>query len=312
MDIKFSIVIPTYKAIFLKECIDSVLAQSYINFELIIVNDASPYDIDSIINSYNDNRISYHINEKGYGAQFLVDNWNNCLKYVTGDYIICMGDDDKLKENCLENYLKAIKSKPDYNVYHTQTEIINEKSKVTELLEERPEWESVYSMIWHLWKGRRQFIGDWLFASSFLKTNGFFNLPFAWGADHMTAIMAAGDQGIININMPGFQYRENQYNITKNSSNTKFKIQAMHLAKQWYIAFLKKEPILYKDKIYKETLVNNLDTHFRRRIAFDISERLRDNKISIFYWFYNRKKYRIDIKTLLLAMGFTFQKILIK
>ena len=39
--IKFSIGIPAYKAKFLKECIDSILAQTYPDFELIIVNDVS-------------------------------------------------------------------------------------------------------------------------------------------------------------------------------------------------------------------------------------------------------------------------------
>ena len=40
-DIKFSITVPAYKAQFLVECIDSILAQTYKNFEVIIVNDGS-------------------------------------------------------------------------------------------------------------------------------------------------------------------------------------------------------------------------------------------------------------------------------
>lgn len=46
----FSIMIPVYKPQYLEECIDSILAQTYRDFELILVNDGSPYDIDSIVN----------------------------------------------------------------------------------------------------------------------------------------------------------------------------------------------------------------------------------------------------------------------
>ena len=96
----FSIIIPAYKPNFLKECIDSILAQTYEDFELIIVNDDSPYDLDSIIGLYNDLRICYHKNRTNYGAIDMVNNWNHCLEFVTGEYVINMGDDDKLLPNC--------------------------------------------------------------------------------------------------------------------------------------------------------------------------------------------------------------------
>lgn len=44
-DIKFSVTVPAYKPQYLVECIDSILAQTYKNFELIIINDASPQDL---------------------------------------------------------------------------------------------------------------------------------------------------------------------------------------------------------------------------------------------------------------------------
>ena len=56
-NIKFSIIVPAFKKQFLKECIDSILAQSYDNFEVIIINDNSPHDLDAVISLYNDKRI---------------------------------------------------------------------------------------------------------------------------------------------------------------------------------------------------------------------------------------------------------------
>jgi len=71
-DIKFSVTVPAYKAQFLSECIDSILAQTYKNFEVIIVNDASPHDLDSIVKKYDDPRIHYYKNKVGFGAEHVV------------------------------------------------------------------------------------------------------------------------------------------------------------------------------------------------------------------------------------------------
>ena len=65
---KFSVLIPTYKEKYLRECIDSILKQTICDFEVIIVNDASPEDIDSIVLSFNDRRIKYYKNTINYGA----------------------------------------------------------------------------------------------------------------------------------------------------------------------------------------------------------------------------------------------------
>ena len=49
---KFSIIVPCYKEVFLKECIESILSQTYQDFELILVNDTSPYNIRQIVNQF--------------------------------------------------------------------------------------------------------------------------------------------------------------------------------------------------------------------------------------------------------------------
>ena len=125
--VKFSVTIPAFKDRFLKEAIDSILAQTYRNYEIVIVNDASPYNLDAIVNLYSDSRIRYFKNKKNCGAKDVVDNWNICLNHATGDYLICMGDDDKLTPCCLQVYADMINKYPDLDLYHTRTEIIDEK-----------------------------------------------------------------------------------------------------------------------------------------------------------------------------------------
>lgn len=92
--IKYSFVLPAYKTGFIKEAIDSILEQTYKDFELIIINDASPEDLNSIVNTYCDERIRYYVNEKNVGGKDLVSQWNHCLQYAVGEYVILASDDD--------------------------------------------------------------------------------------------------------------------------------------------------------------------------------------------------------------------------
>ena len=199
-DIKFSVTVPAYKAQFLAECIDSILAQTYKNFELIIVNDASPQDLDSIVSKYDDPRIKYYKNEVGFGAEHVVGNWNKCLEYATGDYTICMGDDDKLLPNCLEEYVKLINQYPGLNLYHGMTMMIDENSNIINVQTPRPIYESMYSIMYYRWfQGRTQYIGDWLFKVKALKEiSGFVDLPYAWESDDCSAYVESKDKGCAN------------------------------------------------------------------------------------------------------------------
>jgi glycosyltransferase involved in cell wall biosynthesis len=227
--VKFSITIPTYKSHYLKEAIGSVVGQTYADWELIIVDDCSPEDLRFIVEPFlSDSRIRYYRNEKNCGAVNVVDNWNICLGYCTGDYVICMGDDDRLLPCCLAEYQQLIQKHPGLNVYHTRTEIIDEEGVVTDLQEPRPEWESVLSLIWNRWDHRnKQYIGDFCYDTAYLKNaGGYYKLPLAWGSDDITATLAAKENGIANTQTFGFQYRDNASTITRSTQNIQVKIQA--------------------------------------------------------------------------------------
>lgn len=307
--IKFSITIPVYKAKFLKECIDSVLSQTYGNLELIILNDASPEAIDGIIEEYDDPRISYYKNYTNVGAERVVNNWNKCLELATGDYLICMGDDDKLLPCCLEEYVKLINIHPGLDVYHGWTEIIDEVSVPYTIQHQRPVFESVYAAIWGRMHGRLQYIGDALFkVDSLRKEGGFYYLPFAWGSDDITFFKAAATSGVANTQVPVFQYRENRFSISSSAFSDK-KMEALISYFNWIETFLNQEPDNELDALYcknlKETaLAYNLDLKKLQLITADLRQK---GKRRVFHWIKLKEKYNLSRTSIVRAFLSSFK-----
>ena len=292
--IKFSVAIPTYKDKFLKETIDSVLSQSYQDFELIIVNDASPYDIDSVVSQFDDNRILYFKNEKNCGAKNVVDNWNICLSKSSGDFFICIGDDDKLKPNCLSDLYNLICKYPDIEVLHSQTEIIDEDSNFIQLMERRPEWESVFSLVYSISDSG---LGSYLYKTETLRKNGgFYKLPYGWSSDFISTFVAAEVYGIVNTQVPGFQYRGNGMSISHDMTGIEDKIVANLKAKEWIDSFVSpKETNNERDKKFKDLILmsNNNRTNQKNDdlLEFDIRKDFYNRAL---FWLIRRKKYDIS------------------
>lgn len=104
---KFSILVPAYetKEAYLREMIDSVLNQTYRNFELVIA-DASKSDcVEKIVKTYTDGRILYERLKKNEG---ISENTNAALRRAKGDYIGLLDHDDLLTEDALFEMAKAI------------------------------------------------------------------------------------------------------------------------------------------------------------------------------------------------------------
>jgi glycosyltransferase involved in cell wall biosynthesis len=303
MDISFSILIPAYKSAFFSEAIQSVLNQTYNNFELVIVDDCSPENLKSIVDEFSDSRIHYHRNNRNYGALDVVDNWNQCLSYASGDYVICMGDDDKLTPSCLADYVEIINKYPGLYVYHTRTVIIDEISNISDIQELRPEYESGYSLWWHRWNGRlKQYIGDFLFSRKHLLENGgFIKLPLAWASDDITAVRASMLKGIANVQNVGFMYRSSSYTISM-SSNERIKAEATLAEKEWYSNLISTlTPEGYSDKIMFAMLKRDFDIHFRNKLMLTLVSDIKQNPFRVVYWLRNCSKYML-LKTRIIYM----------
>lgn len=91
-DVKVSVLIPVYNgASFLKDTINSILNQSFTDFELILLNDASPDNSEEIIKTFTDSRIKYFHNEQNMG---ISASRNKLMDLAQGEYMVVMDDDD--------------------------------------------------------------------------------------------------------------------------------------------------------------------------------------------------------------------------
>jgi glycosyltransferase involved in cell wall biosynthesis len=313
-DKTFSIAIPAYKGKYLTECIESILTQTYKNFELIVINDFSPDPIDEIVKRFNDPRISYFTNKVNIGAKDLVVNWNNCLEKATGEYFIMMGDDDKMEPEYLEEFIHLFKDHPNTNVYHCRSIIIDENSTPITLTPSWPNYETVYDTIWHRVQGLRlHYVSDFVYKTSALKkAGGFFYTPLAWAADDITAYIATSEQGIAHTNKPVFNYRETSYTISSTGKN-ELKMDAVIIEENWMLSFLKNIP---KTK-GEEALHSHLKTAIPRYIKIKKKNLIIGSFNSgafnyIAYWYKERKKYRVSIKDIFKAFIYFLYKNLTK
>lgn len=126
---EFSIIIPVYNTEkYLKECLESILSQSYANFEIICVNDCSNDNSLSILKEYAklDGRIKIINNETQRGAGV---SRNIAINRSVGEYIAFVDSDDYIDKDLLFLCNEKIKKETEVVIFGAKT--LNEKTKCT-------------------------------------------------------------------------------------------------------------------------------------------------------------------------------------
>lgn len=127
---EISVLLPIYNTnpVHLRECIESILNQTFQNFELIILNDASTENLDDVVNSFDDCRIKYYKNETNSG---ITKTRNKLLSLASGKYIaICDHDDISLPERFEKEY-NFLEQNPEYSIVSSWVEAFySEKNKI--------------------------------------------------------------------------------------------------------------------------------------------------------------------------------------
>lgn len=248
---KVSIAIPAYKSNFLKEAINSVLSQTYTNFELIIVNDNSPEDLDNIVLSFKDSRIRYYKNEINLGKNSIVHNWNKCLSYARGEFFVLLCDDDIMKPEFLRTMINYTIKYPKCNVFKTRCQIIQDN--LNNIIEESPIWkeyENEQEYIINKLDGlRKHTISEFLYRTKHVKKTQYIPFPVGYYSDDASILRFCKDKGIVNTKEVLMIFRKSNIHITGNKKYNIQKTRAAILYYNWLFNNYKNETTLFYKKI---------------------------------------------------------------
>ena len=189
---RYSFVLPAYKSDYLQDAIDSILQQTVSDFELIIVDDASPYHLETIVNRYDDQRVIFHKNKENIGSKNLVENWNKCIKYAKGDYVILASDDDIYSPLFLQQVDERVKEYPEVDIIRSRVNRIDSKGTITDIEQVYKPYMPFSEFVFYWSKGIINCIANYVFKrTSLLNTGGFVDMPCAWFSDDITVVNMA-------------------------------------------------------------------------------------------------------------------------
>ena len=256
-----SFVMPAYKAEWLAQAVDSILAQTYPAIELIVVNDCSPHDLDSVMAQYTDPRVRYYRNEQNIGGKHLTRQWEHCLGFVRGEYLVMAEDDDLYAPTFAEECMKLAMQHPSVDLIRTRVEEIDEVGALVGL--ESFYTKGLISQLEYIYAYRsgEVFIcmGNFAFKTSVLREKGFVDFPRALGSDIATTIEMAAN-GVACVDQPLFAFRHSTIHLSGSMAQLEPKMGAITLFYEW----MERYPIPVpqnKYEVYYANKLTSLDWH---------------------------------------------------
>lgn len=218
---KISIIMPTYNdAESITETLESISKQTYKNWQLIIINDGSTDNVESVINSYklsseDGNKIEYYYQDN----QDQLNAISNVLKYIKGDYVYILHSDDLLpSDDFLDKISKEAELNPEVDAFIGDLTIIDVKSNIsgTQVVSKYQKADKSLSKLM-LWLGRNLYV-DFMFAKKEVFVTNVKESYLSWNMPFWTklGIDKAEVLNVKNVDFPILKYRVHGGNYINN------------------------------------------------------------------------------------------------
>lgn len=221
---KIDILLATYNGQeFLREQIDSILNQSYQDFNLIISDDSSEDETYKILKEYEkkDSRIRLFRQEKNLG---LIQNFEFLLKQVTSDYFMFSDQDDIWKENKIEKSINKLKQEKAALVY-TDLEIVDKNLEI--IYPSYWKYKNIYKKIKKYNNFEALYLNNFVTGCTILAKSNYIKdiVPLPKTSkfmlhDYWTALVIASKDKIAYLDEPTIKYRQHKNNRVGSSKRS--------------------------------------------------------------------------------------------
>lgn len=246
---RISFIMPAWKSRYLREAVESIVRQTNPDWELVVVDDCSPEPLQEIVASFPDPRIRYVRNGRNIGGTDLVAQWNHCITFATGDFVVLAGDDDLYDPEFCAECLRLAGKYPEVDLIHASAGQIDGEGRHLGDDNILPEYTNKYVYL-NAWVTGRVFtcVGNFAFRRSALEAlGGFIPFPSGFCSDVATPL-ALSQKGVANTDRMLFRFRISDRHLSSDTSRFKEKLEAFSQMSEWLQALDYEEPRTPEDK----------------------------------------------------------------
>ena len=235
---KLAIVIPAYKADFLKETLDSIKRQTDQRFRLYIFDDASPDNLKEIVEGSNLTcDIVYHRFDDNLGQYSIVKQWNRCISSVENEeWIWLFSDDDLMDPNCVQSFFDALKKYPDSVAFRFNTDKIADHGELIRENRFMNDFNAVTFLNQKLTYNQESYVVETIFSREIHdEIGGIPDLPMAWASDDLFTVKLAlsGNVQIIEDALVYWRYSDKNISGSVNKKSAVLKLKASRYFVKW-------------------------------------------------------------------------------